>query len=276
MKALLVVSGLLFSQPVLAQSSSPCDGTPSCVEDLANVVNAMADGTMPFFATAAATAARRMDEAHDKAIEERGYGVYYGNRLKDATDWPGAIPLDCTSFVLEILKQAFKAAGMQDEWSRVFAEALKNSGSSGFKGIELMKSLERSGWSGHYWNPDVKNPRDNGDEHPWSYVLATRNDSYYGLPVDMGQAIINYNLTDSDEPQSSPGMEALKEVPFALLAAKGGMHMGAVIYGQVYEFHWSTGATSKAVITAVPLTEWDWLSGAVVVPPGTWPEKTGS
>lgn len=279
MKALWIIVGIFFvAQPASAQSTtSACDGTPSCVTDLANVVDAMAGGTMPFLANAAATATQRMDQAHDKLLEERGYGLYYGNRISDASAWPGVVPQDCTTFVLEILSQAYKAAGLADEWARIFNEAVVGSGSTGFKGLELMQALQRSGWSGHYWNPDVKNPRDNGDEHPWSYYLANKNDEYYGLEVDMNRAIINYNLTDMDEAHSSSGLDALRKVPFAVLGAKGGKHMAVVVYGKVYEVHWSASPTSDAVISEVDLGEWGWLSGAVVIPPGTWPdEESGS
>jgi len=268
--------GFLMAQTAFAQESgTTCDNEPSCVTDLANVVGAMSNGSMPFLANAAATAAQRMDQVHDQLLEERGYGVYYGNKISDSSEWPEAVPQDCTTFVLEILRQAYKAAGLESDWHNIFGQAVASSGSSGFKGIELMKSLQKAGWSGHYWNPDVKNPRDNGNEHPWSYYLAKKNDSYYGLPVDMDKAIINYNLTEVDEAHSSPGLDALKDVPFGVLAAKGGMHMAVIVNGEVYEVHWSTSATSTEVITAEPLEDWGWLSGAIVVPPGTWPDSGG-
>ncbi|MEC7242792.1 MAG: hypothetical protein VXW32_16280, partial [Myxococcota bacterium] len=105
MKALWIIVGWVFlMQPASAQTtSSSCDSTPSCVTDLANVVDAMANGSMPFIGNAAATATQRMDQAHDKLLEERGYGLYYGNRLTDVDEWPGVLPQDCTTFVLEIL-----------------------------------------------------------------------------------------------------------------------------------------------------------------------------
>lgn len=271
MKALFVTLGLLFCTSASAQGS-PCDSKASCVTDLAEVVGAMANGTMPFIGNAAATATVRMDEAHDKALADRGYGLYYGNKNgAGESKWPDAAPQDCTTFLLEVLEQAYKAAGLEAEWKAIFRKAVISSGSVGFKGIELMKALQSSGWSGHYWNPDVKNPGDGGDEHPWSYYLANKNDNYYGLPVDMNRPILNYNLTDDSEPQGSTDLDALKEVPFAILAAKGGMHMAVLVYGKVYEVHWTTSAESENVITAVPLEEWGWMSGAIVVPPGTWP-----
>lgn len=277
MKALLITIGLFFSTVAAAQqSTSVCDGKASCVTDLAQVVGAMANGTMPFLGNAASTATTRMDEAHDKAIADRGYGLYYGNKgVGDTSKWPDAKPQDCTTFLLEILQQAYKAAGLEDEWKAIFKTAVATSGKSGFKGIDLMKALQASGWSGHYWNPDVKNPGDGGDEHPWSYYLAKKNNNYYGMPVDMDRAVLDYNLTDDATANGSAGLDALKKVPFAVLGAKGGRHMAVVVYGKVYEVHWTVFATSKDVITAVPLEEWGWMSGAIVVPPGTWP-KSGS
>jgi hypothetical protein len=165
---------------------------------------------------------------------------------------------------------------LEEEWAKIFRQAVATSGAVGFKGLELMKALQESDWTGHYWNPDTKNPSDGGDEHPWSYHLANKNETYYGLPLEMDRSILNYNLTDDDTPKGSPGLDALKEVPFAILAARGGTHMAVVVYGKVYEVHWSTRPTSEDVITATPLEEFDWLSGAVVVPPGTWPTEAGS
>lgn len=277
MKALFIGIGLLFGTVASAQSTTAtCDGRASCVTDLAQVVGAMANGTMPFLATAASTATTRMDETHDQLLAERGYGLYYGNHgAGSQEEWPGATPQDCTTFLLEVLKQAYLAAGLEKEWDEIFRAAVSASGSTGFKGIELMKALQKTGWTGHYWNPDVKNPGDGGDEHPWSYYLAKKNNEYYGLPVDMDRSVLDYNLSDVSKTHSSPGLDALKEVPFAVLAAKGGQHMAVVVYGKVYEVHWTTSATSKAVITDVPLEEWGWMSGAIVVPPGTWP-KSGS
>ena len=262
--ALLLAATALWFCPGNARAQSPCDGTPSCVLDLRDVADAMSQGVNPFLGMAAATSVRRMDAAHDKALAETGVGLYYGNH---GPEWENATGTDCTTFVLEVLEQAFAAAGMSDEWNKLFQEALANSGSAGFKGLELLKSLQKLGWSSTYWNPDTSKPRDEEGEHPYSYYLANKNGTYYGLPVDMSQALTNYRPSeDSSTVKDEDTLERIAAIPFGVIAAKGGRHMAVIVDGEIYEVHWATGADSRHVITNRPLAEWNWLSGAVVYP----------
>ena len=260
----LLLAATLLTLPGSAQAQNACDGTPSCVEDLRNVADAMSHGVNPFLGMAAATSVRRMDAAHDRALAETGVGLYYGNR---GVKWENATGTDCTTFVLEVLKQAFSAAGMSEEWNKVFRESLANSGSVGFKGLELLKSLQKLGWNSTYWNPDTKNPEDWDDEHPYSYYLANKNGTYYGLPVDMSKAMLNYRPSeDSLTAMDQEALDRISAIPFGVIAARGGKHMALILDGEIYEVHWTTGADSEDVITNEPLVEWDWLSGAVVYP----------
>jgi hypothetical protein len=43
--------------------------------------------------------------------------------------------------------------------------------------------------------------------------------------------------------------------------------MAVIVDGDIYEVHWSKGATSPDLITAVPLEEWGWMSGVILAPP---------
>ena len=102
--------------------------------------------------------------------------------------------------------------------------------------------------------------------------IVNKKGTYYGLPVDTDRSIVNYKPTGAEEGKTptaldNTGFESLKDIPFGVLAARGGMHMALVVHGEVYEFHWSTPADSTGVITAEPLNEWDWMSGVIVVPP---------
>jgi hypothetical protein len=260
----LLLAGTLWTLPKSAQAQNGCDGTPSCVEDLRDVADAMSQGANPFLGMAAATSVRRMDAAHDRALDETGVGLYYGNR---GVKWEDATGTDCTTFVLEALEQAFSAAGMSEEWSKVFRESLANSGSAGFKGLELLKSLQKLGWTSTYWNPDTRTPDDGDGEHPYSYYLANKNGTYYGLPVDMSKAMTNYRPSDdSVTTTNQEALDRISAIPFGVIAARGGKHMAMILDGEIYEVHWTTGADSKHVITNEPLVEWDWLSGAVVYP----------
>jgi hypothetical protein len=243
----------------------------NCIEDLRSVSEELDSGKV--LGEAAANKAMSMNENHRAAVKNRGYGLYYGNRLDPSDDkWPGASAEDCTTFILEVLKSAFGEAGLTDEWQKIFRAAIKNSNGL-FKGLELLKALEKAGWTGLYWNPDTKNPGDDDNEHPYTNYIVNKKGTYYGLPVDKERSVVNYDPTEVDEgeketPLDSTGFESLQDIPFGVLAARGGRHMALVVYGEVYEFHWSTPADDPDVITAEPLNEWDWMSGVIVVPPG--------
>ena len=173
---------------------------------------------------------------------------------------------------MSVLKSAFGEAGAPESWTKIFRQAQKTSKGL-FKGLELLKALERSGWTGLYWNPDTKNPGDGDGEHPYTNYIVNKKGTYYGLPVDSSRSIVNYDPSDSEPGQTatqldSSGFEALKDIPFGVLAARGGTHMAVVVYGEVYEIHWTSGADDPDVITAEPLNEWGWMSGVIVVPPG--------
>lgn len=278
LSAWILSSILLLCGPSQARaevSLEPCDGNPTCVDDLRTVTDALDGVDGKVLGEAAAAKARHMDTSHDEALAQEGrdYGLYFGNQIEEFSQWPGAVGQDCTTFVLEVLKEAFAAAGASEEWTRIFNEAVKNSGGK-FKGLELMKSLQRTGWTGIYWNPDIKHPDDDDSEHPYSSYVAQSKGTYYGLNIDAERSVLNYRPTEylddgkTPTPLDNRGMDALKELPFGVVAARGGRHMALILDGEIYEVHWSTAATSQNVITHEPLSEWNWLSGVIVVPPG--------
>ena len=253
-----------------AMANNDCGDVENSIEDLRSVSDELDAGKA--LGEAAANKAIAMNENHRAAVEDRGYGLYYGNRLSPGDKWPGATPEDCTTYILEVLKSAFGEAGLADEWQKIFRESIRTSNGL-FKGLELLKALEKAGWTGLYWNPDTKNPGDGDGEHPYTNYIVNKKGTYYGLPVDTERSILNYQPSEA-EPGKTPtaldntGIESLKDIPFGVLAARGGSHMALVVYGEVYEFHWSTAADSTEVITAEPLNEWGWMSGVIVVPPG--------
>jgi len=222
-------------------------------------------------ADAAKAKAMGMDTAHDKAVEDDGLGLYYGNQLDYDESYGGAKPLDCTTYVLQVLKSAFESVGRSADWTKAFNKAVANSNGA-FKGIELMKALQTElNWEASYWNPDTKNPGDGSDEHTYSAYLAGKG-GYYGLDVDPDKDVTNYAPSSgSSTTKDATDLETIKKLPFAVLAARGGMHMAMLIDGNVYEVHWSDEPTSKDVIEATPLESWGWMSGAISYPKGTWP-----
>jgi hypothetical protein len=270
----IFVLGFLSSLGVLtAHADDICNSVPQCVNDLREAVDAFADGLDAFVSHAAAEAAQRMDKAHDAALEATGVGLYYGAQRSALESWGDVTGIDCTSYMLTVLKAAFDAADLGDQIRDLISDAATEGGGS-LKGIDVMQLLqERFDWEGVYWNPDTKTPSDGQDEHPYSAYLASKG-GYYGIDVDPDRAVTNYRPSwNGSTTQDLSGIEALELLPFGVLAARGGRHMAVVVYGEVYECHWLTSATSEDVITDIPLSEWDWLSGAIVYPPGTWPSQ---
>lgn len=265
--SLALIAALL--QPAFADTDPgtiTCDGTPSCVYDLRDVIDIEEVGTDVWLGEAAKTAVQRMDAAHDVAKDETGKGLYYGNRLTLTESREGLSPQDCTTFVLEVLGQAYRAAGLEDEWMAIFEAAVESSGPDGFKGIDLMIALqELGGWGGAYFNPDVVRPSDGQDEHPYSAYLAEEKGSYYGVRVD--EMVTDYRPTfGSSTELDESGLDWLRSVPFGIVAARGGRHMAMIVDGDIYEVHWSENEWSKDVITREALAGWEWLSGAIVFP----------
>ena len=107
-----LIAVLFLGSSAFAETIINCDGTPSCVTDLRGVIDIEEVGVDAWLGEAAKTAVQRMDAAHDFAQEATGRGLYYGNRLPETDGRKGLTPLDCTTFLLEVLGQAYRAAGL--------------------------------------------------------------------------------------------------------------------------------------------------------------------
>ncbi len=270
-----LLHGLLLLPSVQADTLTTvtCDGTPSCVLDLRTVIDIDEMGVNRWFSEAAKTAVERMDTAHDEALKETGQGLYYGNWLPVTEERKDLTGQDCTTLVLEVLSQAFLAAGMAAEWDSIFKTALAASGPGGFKGIELFKALqEQLDWEGVYFNPDVGHPSDADDEHPYSAYIAEKKGTYYGLDID--RMVLDYRPSaGSVTVKDTQGLDWLKSIPFAVVAARGGKHMAILVEGDLYEVHWSENQYSRSVITQEGFVDWGWLSGAILFPPIVEPQN---
>ncbi|MBM3199802.1 hypothetical protein FJZ53_02605 [Candidatus Woesearchaeota archaeon] len=186
----------------------------------------------------------------------------------------------------------------------------KKHGFKGLLGTELSKELVKNGWVALYYNPDTELPKDKPavilpkeevkkldlrflwfeyfvqwTEHIGSYKEAKENKIYYGIPItDM---ITDYNPTTelkdirfnisaivsvkSPTVKKTDKVEKIKKIPFGLLLARGGQHSAIISYGKVYELHHGLGPTNKSLIEVKDFeTEWNWLSGVIIVPPNMW------
>jgi len=214
-----------------------------------------------------AASARSMMQEHQAAVATTRVGTVQGNQCSTAAP-SGSSPnmQDCTTYVLDTLKGAFTAKGMATEWKTIFDEAKKLSGGA-FKGTALLNALvSKGGWKAVFWSPDPRNPSDSLPEHPTANKKVNESGTYYGIPVEKSQSVINYRPTSSTKQESMIQIDKLRQVPFAVIAAKGGMHMTLLLSGVVYEVHWNLPVTDPNVIEATPLESWGWNSGVVVMP----------
>ena len=86
----------------------------------------------------------------------------------------------------------------------------------------------------------------------------------------MGQ--LDYRSDD----RPAVGLERLERIPFWYGLARGGRHTFLKHNGVVSEFHYVSDPDDADAITEEPLAEFDWLSGVIMVPPGSWSTDTRS
>jgi hypothetical protein len=176
-------------------------------------------------------------------------------------DKTGRTQTNCIDFVTKVLVYAYEKMGRKEAAAEVKKRVSK--------GTDLAKYLvESRNWRAHYWNPDVKHPRDLDSEHPYSHQLAVRNKKYYKIPL--AGAIVNFLPTpvaSGGTTAKSTALNRFKLVPFAVGIARGGYHTFLCSYGKVYEVHWNQ--PSDGLYGVSDFGTYKWLSGVVVVPPKT-------
>lgn len=175
---------------------------------------------------------------------------------------------DCITYVLNVLTYAFEQTGK--------ADAAAKAKSLGARGTELARYLvAHHNWKGIYINPDRKHPRDDETEHTFSSVIAVRDKEYYDIPLEY--AVQNYAVTpvealavlqlNNNVPpteQNEIDIAGLEKVEFGFGMSRGGTHTWLFSKGDVYEVHWNS--IGDGLYEASPLREFDWLSGAIVIP----------
>ncbi|MCU0695384.1 MAG: LysM peptidoglycan-binding domain-containing protein [Myxococcaceae bacterium] len=239
------------------------------------------------FAAGGVQSLERQMRAHADALERTGVGIYYGDKSGFATldragqrQWlqentrPGQTPpaglkeSSCIAWALEHVGAAYTAAGKADRWREIYSTVTRN----GSKGTDLAKELQKDGWRAIYWNPDAKKPADGDSEHSFSATQVRRGNGYYGIKVD--DSVLNFRPTEGGGTQQDmSGIEKLKEVPFWFGLARGGKHTFVGRGNQLNEFHWTEQPNSSRPFSEKPLETYSWLSGLIMVPPGTWPTE---
>lgn len=196
-----------------------------------------------------------------------------GSQLKkfDPDTYKDYESTDCITYVLNVLTHAFKKDGQ--------AAAATKAKSLGARGTELAKYLVANHkWKGIYINPDAKHPRDDEKEHTFSSAIALRKKEYYDIPLEY--AVQNYAVTSAEfmaeaelqlnknvppTQHNETDMANLEQVEFGFGMSRGGTHTWLFSKGDVYEVHWNE--IGAGLYEASPLRAFDWLSGAIVIPP---------
>jgi len=246
-----------------------------------------ASGPTPTFGQAVGAAGERIlkekTAGHLAAIAATGIGTHYGDHsayaglstadkraFVEANKKPGTTPAmpqesSCIGWVYENVGAAYAAAGKGARWAEIQRAVVRN----GSKGTDLAKELQKDGWKAIYWNPDTKTPEDGSAEHTFSASQVARGKPYYGIKID--GTVTNYRPSSgSATREDDTGLQKLANVPFFFGLARGGMHTFVGTRGEVNELHWADDPTSTGIIEQQPLKTFPWLSGVIMVPPGTW------
>jgi hypothetical protein len=188
--------------------------------------------------------------------------------------WTDQVPKvsNCISWVKEICRAGYEAAGASDRWKQIRTAVEAGSKKERDRGTVLLEQLQRDGWMGLYFNPDVKNP-DAEDKrhvkiHRESASHISKHAEYYGLKIF--DALVNYRPTFGT-PRVTPEIECLRRVPFFVGIARAGDHVFVGRNGVVSELHWAEGPKTRDIMEETPLERFAWSSGTLVVPPGWWP-----
>jgi hypothetical protein len=170
-------------------------------------------------------------------------------------DKTGKQVTDCITYVQNVIRYAYTKVGKPEVSKRInFA-----------KGTDLATYLVGLGWRGCYWNPDVRKPRDQASEHPFSHHQAVKTGKYYGVKVK--SFAVNYNL-QSPTPKAPNNTRVFRQLSLARFAygiARGGYHTFLLSFGSVYEVHWDQ--IGAGLYEKSPFYTYEWLSGALLFPP---------
>jgi hypothetical protein len=222
--------------------------------------------------------------AHAQSVAQTGIGHYYGSQSAYAkwspeqrAEWAAQQPTtgaspptpresDCMQWSMEVLESAYSSAGRRSRWLEIAAEVTRHSG----RGDILAKELRKDGWMSVYWNPDTRQPRDGDAEHSFTAAKAARGEPYYGVPVDGNVVDYAPSHGGAAQAENAATLEELKRSPFFFGIARGGRHTFVGGYGNIAELHWEAMPSNPAVIEQKRFEAFDWLSGVILLPPGTW------
>jgi hypothetical protein len=212
----------------------------------------------------------------------------------------------CIAWSMQHLAAVYTAAGKSARWQEIEAAVRRDD----MRGSTLARELQKDGWQALYFNPDDKEHQDqvrdrrdahgtpildahgnpipvldasghrrHFDEQGSSLSDLNRTGKYYGLSVD--DRILNYNrVPGSGRHDDLTAIEKLRHEPFFFGITRGGEHTFVGHDGTISELHYEDNPDNPNVTGEARFEtkdgsgdrEFKWHSGAVLVPPGTWPK----
>lgn len=234
-------------------------------------LNAIIDNPRTPLMRVAGAITRKVMLEHRNAIAQTGRGTCQGSLARNRVE--GAVVLDCTTYILKVIKASFDRRAGSELWQKIEETARANSPRDeqgklqGF-GIHYIEATQtHANWKALFWAPDVVRARDNDGEHPFAYRKARTHGSYYGVKLlPENYWVINFRRTEPTVSEDLINYRKMEKMFFGIIAARGGAHMAILVEGVVYEVHWERSVTDPDVITSTPLRDWKWLSGIIAAP----------
>lgn len=180
-------------------------------------------------------------------------------------------------WALRHIQEAYRAANKEERIKQIIRHVLSHSGQPQ---LLLMEELQKDGWEAVYWNPDTNAPQETDAKlinmHKRS-VLEAQNGVYNNNSIHVNHILANYRPSSrSKTKRSLDGLQRLNRIPFWVGVANYGHHAFVGYRGNVSEAHNHEMPTSPLLIKNTPFSIWSgytkekYLSGIIMIPPGTW------
>lgn len=228
----------------------------------------------------AAAITEKMDLEHHLGILKTGRGPYEGAYTDEPHEkmWTmrrrDGNGLDCTTFLLRVLNDAFAAAGKPELFNAAMAAVYQawrdKTGSSKsaapeISGADVLIGMQKAlGWQGFFvWGSASSSMSDAFEPEDVNRYKDAHDGSWHRVKLVPSLEVVDFG-------QETPQTANLRNLPFALLAQIGddgiGGHMGILVYGKWYEVHWTDKASETNLIEVSDILDKSWSFAAAVAP----------
>ena len=212
--------------------------------------------------------------------------VHYTNLVQN--DTKGIHGLDCSTFVLNVLKHTYTEVGQSQTANNIvnsmgMAQRGSDTKPKYYSDVLYRKLVTAFGWKAIYCTPDRRHPNDGQNEHTFATAVVESKCRYFGIPVEY--TVINYQPSPETDPffqkvnpdytaqkLNAIDLAALDKVKFGIGMSRGGDHAWLFSSGSVYEVHQASIGNGLYEIRKLP--KFPWNSNLIVVPPDMIPFLT--